>query len=343
MTAWVVGVDLGGTNLRVAAFADLDAQVKEAHARGGAARVAPAASVRHPVGDDRGVEAILEAIAVATDEVLAKAGAGPGAEAAVGVGIAAMLSDHRGTVARSPHLDWTDVAFGPPLATRLGPRRALGVYNDVNAIAYGEYGLGAGAGAKDLLVVFVGTGIGGGVIADGRLVEGATNCAGEIGHVKVVLGPDAAPCACGGRGCVEAYVGGVYLQARARKELAAGARSSAIAFAGGDVQAVHPGHIDQAAAAGDPWAVALWSELAPLLAAALGNAVTVLNSERLVLGGGVLAGAPTLRGQAVALLDQVCPPALRRPLHVVDAALGDDAGIVGAALLAAAGVSLIRA
>ncbi len=341
MTSWVVGIDLGGTNLRVAAFADLEAQARAAQASGLATAVAPAASRKRPVGDDRRVDTVIAAIADAIAQVLADAGAAPDAEIAVGVGLAAMLADRRGTVARSPHLDWTDVAFGPALAARLGPRRPLGVYNDVNAIAYGEYGLGAGAGANDILVAFIGTGLGGGLIVDGRLVEGATNCAGELGHVKVVLGPNAAPCACGMRGCVEAYVGGTYVQRRARAELTAGARSTAIALAGGDPGLVHPGHVDQAAAGGDPWASRLWAELAPLLAIALGNAVTVLNPERLILGGGMLGHTPTLRAQVVAALDDVCPPALRRPLRVVDAALGDDAGIVGAALLAATGISRI--
>ncbi len=340
-TPWVIGVDLGGTNLRVAAFADLAVQARRAQDRGVGGAVAPAASLKRPVGEARGVEAVLTALTGAIDEVLAAAGVDPGADVAVGIGLAAMLADRQGTVARSPHLDGTDVAFGPALAARLGPRRTLGVYNDVNAIAYGEYGLGAGAGARDVLVAFVGTGIGGGLIVDGRLVEGATNCAGELGHVKVALGPDAAPCACGGRGCVEAYVGGTYVQRRARAELAAGARSTAIELAGGDPGRVHPGHVDQAAAAGDPWATALWAELAPLLALALGNAVTMLNPERLILGGGMLGHTPGLRAMVVAALDDVCPPALRRPLRVVDAALGDDAGIIGAALLAAHGVSPI--
>ena len=342
MTAWTVGVDLGGTNLRVAAFAQLAEHARAAQAEGSARELAPAAWQRRPVGDDRAVETVIEMIATAVDDVIEAAGADPDADIAVGIGIAAMLADRRGTVARSPHLDWTEVAFGPAMAARLGGRRPLGVYNDVNAIAYGEYGVGAGAGARDVLVAFVGTGIGGGLVVDGHLVEGATNCAGELGHVKVVLGPDAAPCACGGRGCVEAYAGGTYLQRRARAELAAGAASAAIALAGGDPHRVHPGHVDRAAAVGDAWATALWAEVAPLLALALGNAVTVLNPERLVLGGGMLGNTPTLRARVIEALDDVCPVALRRPLTVVDAALADDAGIIGAALLAAHGVSLIE-
>jgi len=259
----------------------------------------------------------------------------------VGVGLAAMLADRKGTVANSPHLGWRNVAFGPLLAKRLGPARPVGVYNDVNAITFGEFGVGAGAGARDLLCVYIGTGIGGGLVVNGALAEGATACAGEIGHVKVAWGEDAARCNCGGRGCVEAYVGGSYVQARIRAELAGGPRSLAVEPAGGQGQAVPPGHVDQAAADGDPWALALWTELAPLFAIALGNAITLLNPDRVVLGGGMFGRTPTLRDQALVALSLVTPPALLDPVDIVMAALGDDAGLVGSALLADTGVSLI--
>ena len=195
----VIGVDLGGTNLRVAAV------------EGGAI----ARRQQIVLGEARDVDAVVAAIAG-----LVAAVAGDLAVAPVGVGVAAMLADRRGTVVNAPNLGWRDVAFGAALAARLGPRHPLGVYNDVNAIAYGELGAGAGRGARDLLAVFVGTGLGAGVIASGALVEGASNCAGELGHVKVAAGPGAAPCGCGARGCVEAYVGGAALLARIRRELA---------------------------------------------------------------------------------------------------------------------------
>ena len=160
MTTWTIGIDLGGTNLRVAAFAELEAQAEAARVAGAATVVTPAASLRRAVGADRRVEAVIDAIVEVTGEVLAQAGVDGDADVAVGIGLAAMLADRRGTVARSPHLDWTDVAFGPALAARLGPHRRLGVYNDVNAVAYGEYGLGAGAGARDVLVAYGGPGLG---------------------------------------------------------------------------------------------------------------------------------------------------------------------------------------
>ncbi|HUQ03575.1 MAG TPA: ROK family protein [Kofleriaceae bacterium] len=338
---WVVGVDLGGSNLRVAAYRELGAAAATCRARREPLAQEPAAVLRRPVGDDRRLEAIVERIVAAVNEVLATVGVSRVAVVPVGVGVAAMLSDRKGTVANSPHLGWRNVAFGPALAQRLGPARPVGVYNDVNAVAYGEYGVGAGAGSRDMLCVYIGTGIGGGLVMNGQLIEGATNCAGEIGHVKVAWGDDAAPCNCGGRGCVEAYVGGSYVQARIRRELGDGARSLAVDLAGGEASAVNPGHVDAAAADGDPWALALWTELAPLFAVALGNAITLVNPDRVVLGGGMFGRTPTLRDQSVLALSLVTPPALLDPVDIVMAALGDDAGLVGSALLADGGVSLI--
>jgi glucokinase len=338
---WVVGVDLGGSNLRVAVYRELGAAAAACCARGESLAQQPAAVLRRPVGDDRRLEAIVERIVAAVNDVLNQVGVSRVEVVPVGVGVAAMLADRKGTVANSPHLGWRNVAFGPALAQRLGPARPVGVYNDVNAVAYGEFGVGAGAGSRDMLCVFIGTGIGGGLVMNGQLIEGATNCAGEIGHVKVAWGDDAAKCNCGGRGCVEAYVGGSYVQARIRRELADGARSLAIDLAGGDATAVNPGHVDAAAADGDPWALALWTELAPLFAVALGNAITLVNPDRVVLGGGMFGRTPTLRDQSLLALSLVTPPALLDPVDIVMATLADDAGLVGSALLADAGVSLI--
>ena len=323
----IVGVDLGGSNLRAAAL-DGDvpvARVPAIHRR-----------VRELVGEPRDPARVVERVAAAV-EALAAGADGP---VAVGVGIAAMLSDGAGTVAHSPHLRWDHVAFGRLLAARLGPRFPLGVYNDVNAVTYGEAVAGAARGCRDVLGVYVGTGIGGGVICGGQLVVGARHCAGEIGHVKVRWDERAAPCACGQRGCVEAYAGGSYLLRRIRDELAAGASPATLALAG-TAAAAHPGHVDQAARAGDAWALALWRELAPLLAVALGGAIAVLNPERLVLGGGVLARCPTLYELVVDGLAATTPAPAYAALTVAPAALGDDAGVVGAARLAAAGVAII--
>lgn len=315
-----IGIDLGGSNLRAASVGD-GATLLEVH--------------KEPVGEPRDPATIVERCAVVIENL-----AGSARGVSVGVGLAAMLRDREGTVANSPHLRWRDVPFGRILATRLTSRFSLGVYNDVNAIVYGEAVAGAARGCRDVLGVYVGTGIGGGLIVNGALVEGTSNCAGEIGHTKVRWDEQAAPCACGSRGCIEAYVGGSYVQKRIRAELDAGARSAAVTFAGG-IEHVTPGHVDQAAAEGDDWALALWTELAPLLAVTLGNAIAVLNPERLVLGGGMLGRCPTLYELVVTTLMVAGNGPTLEPLSVELAQLGDDAGIVGSAHLAAAGVSII--
>ena len=321
-----IGIDLGGSNLRAAAFGDGDGAT-------------PLATHREPVGDDRAPDAIVERVA-RTVEALAGGAAGP---VAVGVGVAALLRDRRGTVANSPHLRWRDVPFGALLRRRLDPRYRLGVYNDANAITWGEAVAGAARGCRDVLAVYVGTGIGGGLIAGGQLVEGASNCAGEIGHTKVRWDVAAAPCMCGGRGCIEAYIGGRYLLERIRRELAGGRRrTTVIERAGGSLDAVTPSHVDAAALDGDPWALALWTEVAALFAVALGNALAVLNSERLILGGGVLGRTPGLRAMTEIDLVLAAPAASLEPLTVAAAELGDDAGLVGAARLAQGGVSIIE-
>ncbi|MGE0403852.1 MAG: ROK family protein [Kofleriaceae bacterium] len=318
-----IGVDLGGSNLRIASLKPDSAALVEQH--------------KEPTGEPRDPDTIVERIAALVERFAGNAG-GP---VPVGIGIAAMLRDRQGTVANSPHLRWRDVPFGVQLAKRLGSRFAVGVYNDVNAIVYGEHAFGAARGHRDVLGVYVGTGIGGGLVVNGALVEGANNCAGEIGHVKVRWDDAAAPCACGQRGCVEAYIGGSYVAKRIAAELGAGAASSAVDLAGG-VEHVTPSHVDEAAGQGDPWALSLWEELAPLLAIALGNAIAVLNPERLVLGGGLLGRTPTLYEQVVTMLPLVAPVASMEPLTIAPAELGDDAGIVGAAALAASGVSIVR-
>ena len=336
-----IGIDLGGSNLRAAAFGDDGAT--------------PLASHREPVGEDRAPEAIVERVAqvvkrlagdaagTVTGDAAGLIGGGAASSIAVGVGVAALLRDRRGMVAASPHLRWRDVAFGELLRRRLDARYRIGVYNDVNAITWGEAVAGAARGCRDVLAVYVGTGIGAGLIVGGQLVDGASYCAGELGHTKVRWDDDAAPCMCGSRGCVEAYAGGSYLVARIRRELASGRYGGdIIERAGGSLEAVMPGHVDAAALDGDPWALGLWTEVATLLAVAIGNALTVLNSERLILGGGLLDRTPTLREMTAVNLMLVAPPASLEPLTIAVAELGDNAGLVGAARLARDGVSILE-
>lgn len=335
---WVVGVDLGGTNIRVALYRDLPAARARCAAEPDAGPDAglvpePVLTHREPVGSERAAGQVAQRLAACIEGLVTEAGI-QDQRVPVGVGIAAMLRGFAGDVANAPNLGWRDQPFGRHLAAALGPRRPAGVYNDVNAITCGEHAFGAGVGATDVLAVFIGTGIGGGLVAGGRLVEGASNCAGEIGHTKIDLRPDAPVCGCGGRGCVEAFAGGRLLQERLRADLAAG-RESAILRLAGSVDQVTPGHLDRAAAAGDAYAVSIHDQLVPMVAATLANAVFVLNSARLILGGGMLMRAPVLRRRIIDAVPGFLTRAQREPLRIVETRLGDDAGLLGSALLAA--------
>ncbi len=320
-----VGFDLGGTNLRAAVFQGLRS--------GHAGVTTPLVQRREAIGDDRSPEHIVERLAKMVPELLREAQVGA-LHLPVGIGFAGMLNGKQGMVANAPNFGWREVPLGAMLRKRLGERYTASVYNDVNAIAYGEFALGAGRGSQDMLAIFGGTGIGAGAVIDGRLVEGANNSALELGHTKIVFDDSARACSCGLHGCVEAYVGGAALQARARQELShKRARSAAIALAGG-ADKVNPGHLDAAADEGDDYALCLYSEVAPLLGVAIANAVTLFNPKVLVLGGGLLSRTPVLRAHVLAAFEvAVNPPALAG-LRIEDAMLGDDAGLIGSALLA---------
>ncbi|HEU5061170.1 MAG TPA: ROK family protein [Kofleriaceae bacterium] len=332
----VIGIDLGGTNMRGAIYRGLRAAAEvAAHQPLGPEQekaLRPLAERREKVGSERAVERMVERMGALVDSLLAEAGV-EGEVVPVGIGLAGMLRGTSGIVAQSPHLGWRNVSLGDMMRARLGDRHPVVVENDVNAITWGEFVMGAGRDVPDILAVYVGTGIGGGAVCDGRLLRGGTGCAVEIGHTKVVYDDSARPCACGLKGCVEAYAGGEPLQRRIRAELAGGARSAAVGIAGSP-EAVHPGHVDAAAAEGDEYALNLWLEIGPLLGVALANAVTLFNPNRLILGGGVLSRTPVLKEHIIAAVEVAINPPAQEDLAIENAALGDDAGLVGSALLA---------
>jgi glucokinase len=322
-----VGLDLGGTNLRAAVFRGLDTS-SGPHSTA----IEPVAIRREEIGTSRNPDAVVDRVALMISQVLQDAEVGA-LTIPVGIGFAGMLRGHEGIVANSPNYGWHNVEFGKLLRVRLGEGYSVGVYNDVNAICYGEYACGAGAGADDILAVFVGTGIGAGVISSGRLLTGANNTAAELGHTKVMVDANARICACGQRGCIEAYIGGRQLQTRAQHELAHGAHSEATRIAG-SAESVNPGHLDAAAALGDDYALALYAEVAPLLGLTIANAVTLLNPKRLILGGGMLSRTPVLREQVLASFRVAVNPPAHENLEIVETTLGDQAGLIGSALLA---------
>ncbi len=269
-------------------------------------------------------------------EAAAAAGVGPASLGTAGVGVAGQVLGASGMVLNAPNLGWRDVPFGDLLAAELGhPVRLL---NDLSAAAWGERCFGAARGVDDAVLVFVGSGVGCGLILGGRLHEGAGGVAAELGHIKVTpRGVQPRKCGCGEWGCLEAYSGGMNLAARVRDDVADG-KATAVLAAAGDASRISAAAVEQAYREGDPYARDLWAEVGELLGTAMANLVTVLNPARLVLGGSVLLGCPNLMRISRAHLGDRASRSARKSLSVELAGLGDDAGVVGAALLAGGAV-----
>ena len=248
----------------------------------------------------------------------------------VGVACAGQIHPVSGAVVYAPNLGWHDV----PLAAHLN--RALGlpvrVENDVRAAAWGEFRFGVAARAQSLVAVFVGTGVGSGAVLDGRLWRGAGNGAGEVGHTQVVV--DGLACPCGRRGCLEQYASGGGFQRRLQQALSEGAPTRLAETTDGDPRRLTAAMVHAAAEEGDALARRLWEEAVRYLTMALANYVTLLNPERLVLGGGVMETVPRLFDAVAARVPELTT-VLARSVRIERARLGDWSGVVGAADLAA--------
>jgi glucokinase len=303
-----IGIDVGGTKT-AAALVGRDGVVL-------AREVVPT-----PAEDQRGT---LEAMVEAARSLMV--------EGVVGVGIAAAgMVDLSGTMRYAPNLAWRDV----PLAAFVGS--ALGVPavadNDVNAAAWGEFRYGAGRGRRHMLMITVGTGIGGGIIVDGGLYRGAHGFAAEVGHV--VVEPGGPSCRCGNRGCWEQVASGTAITRAGRAAAARHPHSALVALSGGDPGAVTGAMVTEAARGGDTVSRGIFVEVGHALGVGLAGLVNVLDPDLVVVGGGAAAAGDLLLAPARDAFDRSVEGVHHRPdVPIVAAALGPDAGAIGAAALA---------
>jgi ROK family protein (putative glucokinase) len=253
---------------------------------------------------------------------------------AVGVACAAYIDRSGSTVYFSPNLAWRD----EPLKERLEAALDLPVTieNDANAAAWGELRFGAAAGSVNMVMVTVGTGIGGGVVVDGVLMHGAFGVAAELGHMRVV--PGGIRCGCGNRGCWEQYASGTALVREAQELVVSGSPLGARLgeLCGGDPSALRGPDVTRAAVEGDPAAVELLADLGVWIGEGLASVVAILDPELVVLGGGVSeAGALLIDPALAAFRRQLTGRGHRPEARFALASLGNDAGMIGAADLAA--------
>lgn len=309
-----IGVDLGGTKIELALVAG-DGRILAKH--------------RVQTHADRGREAVEQAIVEAVRQLRQAEAARP---VGLGIGVAGQIGVDGATVRFAPNLNWHDVPLQLELQRQL--ELPVTVLNDVRAATWGEWLFGAGQGCDDLVCLFVGTGIGGGVVSGSQLLQGAGNSAGELGHITVDLhGPE---CHCGNHGCLEALAGGWAIGRRVRQAVGAdpGAGVALLAQTAGQPEQLTAEDLARAFHAGDPLAGRLVAEIAEALSAGAAGLVNAFNPQRLILGGGVIEGLPEL----VALVDEGLRKralaAACQGLEVCRAQHHNDAGVLGAAAVA---------
>lgn len=253
---------------------------------------------------------------------------------AVGVACAAFIDRAGSTVYFSPNLAWRDEPLKQRLELALG--LPVTIENDANAAAWGEFRFGAAIEAVDMVMVTVGTGIGGGVVVDGVLMHGAFGVAAELGHMRVV--PGGVRCGCGNRGCWEMYASGTALVREARDLVVSGSPLAArlSELCSGDPAALSGPDVTRAAMEGDPAAVELLADLGVWIGEGLASVAAILDPELVVLGGGVSeAGALLIDPALAAFRRQLTGRGHRPEARFALAKLGNDAGMIGAADLAA--------
>ncbi|MBD3237743.1 MAG: ROK family protein [Candidatus Eisenbacteria bacterium] len=315
-----IGIDIGGTAIKLGIV-------------GASGTVLSEAELDSPIGLSQ-QEAVAEIARAATElrEALARRTSGAGMPCAVGMGSAGLVSSEAGVVHTSPNLPrWRDV----PLAARVGRALNLPAFllNDANAFTLAEARLGAGAGASPVVGVTLGTGVGGAIVLDGRLLDGVHGFAGEVGHMSVAYeGP---LCPCGNRGCLELYVGRRGLVASYLRRAKWRLGEAAYELAGGDRDALDPRLLAAAAQRGDRAAETAFAVAGEILGVGLANLANLVDPQRFVVGGGVSRAGDLLLAPAErALRARVMMGAERAP-QIRRAALGMSAGLIGAALYAA--------
>lgn len=311
-----LGVDLGGTKI-LAGLVGADGRIVASH--------------RYATAADGGFDGVAASMIAELKD--GSDGVGTTGARALGIGVAGQVERATGVVSFAPNLGWRDAPLRSTLEAGLGI--PVFVTNDVRAATWGEWRHGAGRGVDDLVVLFIGTGIGGGVITGGRLLEGASNMAGELGHVTVVH--NGRKCHCRNYGCLEAYAGGWAIGERAREAARSDARAGAalIDLAGG-VDEVTAETVTAAAAAGDALANALIDETLDCLASAIVGIVNGFNPRTIVLGGGVWEHWKDRVDVIRRIVAERALGAAAEALTIVPAELGGSAGLIGAARMAAA-------
>lgn len=317
MSQWIVGVDIGGTNVVVGL-------VPSVGGRPAALRIRSTPSL----GPQEAVVAALAAMVTeVVEEGLGASGDPDGEVLGIGIGCPGPLDMAEGVVLDAFNLGWKDFPLRDALTRDTGYAAILD--NDANCATWGEYWQGAGRGAASLVGVTLGTGIGGGLILDGCLIHGASSTAGELGHMSIDF--HGRRCKCGNYGCLEAYASGPNIAARAREGLEAGAESVLNVLVDGDLDGLTAATVYEAILRGDAYAGEVMLETAKILGAGLANIVNVINPEVIVIVGGVTRAGHYLFNPLRAEVRRRAFKNAEGACRIVPGELPETAGVIGAA------------
>lgn len=306
-----IGIDIGGTG-----------------AKGGLVAADGSVVRRAEVPTD--VTAGTKSIVAVTEELLSIAGEEGHRVSAIGVGAAGFIDAATGSVTFSPNLTYDDPRVAEAVAAATGLKTV--VDNDANAAAWGERCFGAAQGSDHVVLLTIGTGVGSGLVSDGRLVRGATGAGAEAGHM--VIDPSGPNCPCGLKGCLEMFASGSAIAAAARRAIEEDP-SSAIVDMAGSVEEITAEAVARAAREYDETARNVLKKAGTSLGIGMSNLVNLFDPDVIVLAGSVIGAGEPYLGPARDTLNRMMADQKRRPVRLVQAALGKDAGLVGAAALAA--------
>jgi glucokinase len=310
---YVIGIDLGGTKIELG-IVDDEGRIYDRERLDTPVQEGPAAVERE----------ILKNI-----DILRKRSGLP--LSGVGIGVAGQIQWGTGLVIFAPNLQWHRFPLQANIEKALNIPTCI--VNDVRAIAFGEWLYGAGKGSRDLLCVFVGTGIGGCLISNGKLMTGCSNTFGEVGHMTIDFkGPK---CTCGKRGCFEAFAGGWGIAARAKEAIEKDKQGKAsqclLKLADGKLEAVTAKILMEAYRQKDPMAEMLIEEVQKALIAGFASLVNLYNPCRLIIGGGVIDGMPEMIQKIDKGIREMALQASSQSLEVRKAQLGKEVGVIGSA------------
>lgn len=312
----VLAIDIGGTKMMTAVIS-ADGKIL--------------ASDVYPTAAGEGVTSVIERLGAGIDNLLNDNSLEPSQLSGIGVACAGGIDTARGMVSNSPNLPgWVDI----PLVEIIQKKYRVSTFllNDASAAALGEHRFGAGRGVDNLVLFTLGTGIGGGIIIDGRLYLGTSGAAGEIGHMTIdVNGPE---CACGNSGCLEVLSSGTAISREAIKRVSQGEESALTAMVNGKIEDIKVETVETAARKGDPLAMDVLARAAGYFGVGLVNVVNIFNPEMIVIGGGMASLGDLFIEPARRVVAERAFPVSARVVRIIMAQLGNEAGVYGAAAFA---------